>query len=220
MNSMIELMYERHSVRQYKSEPVKTEIVQALKNAVDECNNVSGLNIQLVTDEPKAFDGFMAHYGKFSGVKNYIAMIGPKGSDEKVGYYGEKLVLLAQSLGLNTCWVALTFNKKKASVEVGPGQKFFIAIPFGYGENNGTAHKSKSIADLCQVSGDMPEWFKNGIEATMLAPTALNQQKFTFILDEDRVTAKTKPGACTRIDLGIAKYHFEIGSGKEGLFEL
>jgi hypothetical protein len=28
--------------------------------------------------------------------------------DEKVGYWGEQLVLLAQTLGLNTCWVGLS----------------------------------------------------------------------------------------------------------------
>ncbi|MEI3552822.1 MAG: nitroreductase family protein [Acutalibacteraceae bacterium] len=42
------------------------------------CNQESGLHIQLVTNEPKAFDSFMAHYGKFKGVTNYLALIGKK----------------------------------------------------------------------------------------------------------------------------------------------
>jgi hypothetical protein len=50
-------------------------------------------------------DSMMAHYGKFIGVKNYIALVGPKSSvqEERLGYYGEQIVLKAQKLGLNTC---------------------------------------------------------------------------------------------------------------------
>ena len=104
------LMNARHSVRQYEDKPIPAEILAELKQEIEACNRESGLHIQLVTDEPKAFDGFMAHYGEFSGVRNYIAMIGKKGPtlEESCGYYGERLVLLAQQLGLNTCWVAMT----------------------------------------------------------------------------------------------------------------
>ena len=43
-------------------------------------------------------------YTSFSGVKNYIALIGKKSPnlEEACGYYGEKIVLRAQQLGLNT----------------------------------------------------------------------------------------------------------------------
>ena len=54
----------------------------------------------------------------------------------------------------------------------------------------------------------------------MLAPTAVNQQKFLFTLNGDEVTAKATGGVYSRIDLGIVKYHFEVGSGREGLFGL
>ena len=67
-----------------------------MKKKIEECNKESGLHIQLVEDEPKAFAGMMAHYGKFSGVTNYIALVGKKGADleEKCGYYGEKLTVV------------------------------------------------------------------------------------------------------------------------------
>ena len=42
----------------------------------------------------------------------------------------------------------------------------------------------------------------------------MNQQKFHFDLLGDKVRAKEGLGFYTKIDLGIAKYHFEIGSGK------
>ena len=62
-------------------------------------------------------------------------MIGKKGPDldEKCGYYGERLVLKAQQLGLNTCWVAMTYSKVKTAFTVNSGEKLFIVISLGYG---------------------------------------------------------------------------------------
>ncbi len=192
------------------------EIVDALQAEIAACNRESGLHIQLVTDEPKAFDGFMAHYGKFSGVTNYIAMIGKKdGLDEECGYYGERLVLLAQQLGLNTCWVAMTYSKIKTAFVIGEGEKLCVVIALGYGETQGTAHKSKSISEVAKSDGPMPDWFKNGVEAALLAPTAMNQQKFLFTEKDNRVSVKAGLGFYAKVDLGIVKYHFEIGAGKE-----
>lgn len=212
-----EAMKERHSVRQYKSQPLSTEAVSAMQAEIDVCNHESGLHIQLVTDEPKAFDSFMAHYGKFKGVRNYIALIGKKDSelDEKCGYYGERLALKAQQLGLNTCWVAMTYSKVKTAFSIGSGEKLCVVIAIGYGETQGVSHKSKTVQEVAKTDGQMPDWFRSGIEAALLAPTAMNQQKFMFTLDGNRVTAKAGKGFYTKLDLGIVKYHFEIGAGKD-----
>lgn len=215
-----EAIRERHSVRSYEDRAIDKDKIEVLEKEIAECNRLGGLDIQLVTDEPRAFDSFMAHYGKFSGVRNYIAMVGKKGEDERIGYYGERLVLLAQTLGLNTCWVALTFSKRKTGCRIGPGEKLFCVIAIGYGRTEGVEHRSKPMSELCRVQGDMPEWFRNGMEAAMLAPTAVNQQKFLFTLDNDTVTAERTGGMYSLVDLGIVKYHFEIGSGREGLFKL
>lgn len=214
---LLEAMEQRHSVRSYTDRKMEGEVKEKLKQKISECNEESGLHMQLVCNEPKAFDGFMAHYGKFSGVTNYIAMVGPKGKDleEKVGYYGEKLVLYAQQLGLNTCWVALTYQKVKGVFEVKPGEKLSLVIAIGYGDTNGTAHHSKAEGEVSKVNGSIPEWFKKGIEASLLAPTAMNQQKYKFILNGNKVSAVCGNGFYTKIDLGIVKYHFEIGAGKE-----
>lgn len=216
---MMEAMKVRHSVRRYKDKSLDGEIISALEAEIESCNKESGLHIQLVTDEPKAFDSFMAHYGKFSGVTNYIAMIGKKGTDleEKCGYYGERLVLRAQQLGLNTCWVAMTYTKIKTAFSLEKGEKLCIVIALGYGETQGVAHRSKSFDQVARAEGEIPAWFRNGVKAALLAPTAMNQQKFQFILDGDKVRAKPGIGFYAKIDLGIAKYHFELGADKPGL---
>lgn len=214
---IIEAMRERHSVRSYTGAPIETEKAAQLRRLTEEYNKESGLHIQLVTDEPKAFDSAMAKYGRFSGVRDYIALIGKDTDDldELCGYYGEKLVLEAQAMGLNTCWVALTYKKVPDAYEVLPGEKLLLVISVGYGKDQGIPHRSKKIRDVSNVSDDTPDWFRAGVEAALLAPTAVNQQKFRFIYEDGKVTAKPGVGFYTKVDLGIAKYHFELGSGRK-----
>ncbi|MBP3475114.1 MAG: nitroreductase [Lachnospiraceae bacterium] len=213
----LEAMKARHSVRQYQNKPLEADVISTLQKEVESCNWESGLHIQLVTNEPKAFDGFMAHYGKFSGVTSYFALIGKKTADleEKCGYYGERLVLKAQQMGLNTCWVAMTYSKIKSAFVIDKGEKLCIVIALGYGENQGVAHKSKLVDAVTKTEGDIPDWFRKGTEAALLAPTAMNQQKFLLTLKGNQVSAKAGIGFYAKIDIGIVKYHFEIGAGKD-----
>lgn len=217
--TILEAMEARHSVRSYRSAPLDAGAAETLRQAIDTCNKEGGLHIQLVTGDPKAFDTWMAHYGKFSGVQHYIALIGPKGDqlDEKPGYYGQRLVLLAQTLGLNTCWVAMTFGKgaAKSRCSIAPGEKLVCVLALGYGTTQGVPHKSKPMEALCQAPAPMPQWFRQGMEAAMLAPTAMNQQKFQISLEGNRVTARSLGGFYSKVDLGIVKCHFEMGAGKE-----
>ena len=208
----------RHSVRSYTDKKIDGEILEQLKKTVDECNSNSGLNIQLCLNEPEAFSGRMAKYGKFKNVKNYIALVGKNDDklEEKTGYYGEMIVLKAQQLGLNSCWVAMSYSKGKSTAKVKSGEKLLMVIAVGFGETNGVSHKNKPIEKLSSVNGNMPDWFRKGMEAAQLAPTAMNQQKFCFELNANTVTAAAGFGFYTKVDLGIAKYHFEIGAGKNG----
>lgn len=214
---LTEAIKNRHSVRQYEERAVEKEILNALQTEIEACNKEGNLHIQLVSNEPKAFDSFMAHYGKFSGVTNYIALIGKKGDrlDELCGYYGERLVLKAQQLGLNTCWVAMSYKKVNGAFQINKGEKLTVVIALGYGKTQGVQHKSKPAEAVSNLNSNSPEWFKSGVESALLAPTAMNQQKFTLNLDNGKVTAKAGTGFYTKIDLGIVKYHFEIGAGKE-----
>ena len=209
---ILELMKERHSVRQYKNQAIELAKREAINALINDVNAKSKLSIQAFYDEPKCFNSFMAHYGKFENVENYIAIVGNKNEQEKAGYYGETIVLKCQELGLNTCWVGMTHGKSKA--EIKRGQKLLVIISLGYGETQGVPHKSKSIAELGKAD-QSTEWFGRGMEAVSLAPTAVNQQKFLFELKNGNVTAKNLGGFYSNMDLGIAKYHFEAATGHE-----
>jgi nitroreductase len=212
----------RHSVRKYIDKEIPADIVTALQDKIAEYNKVGNLNIQLVLNETRAFTGMLS-YGSFSGVRNYFVMVGKKGADldERVGYYGEQLVLLAQTLGLNTCWVGLSYRKVPEAYNVDKDEKLACMIALGYGETQGVSHKIKTIEQVSNASDLTPAWFKRGVEAALLAPTAVNQQKFSFEyvgMSNNRHQVRAKKGfsmiGYTQMDLGISKYHFEIGAGK------
>lgn len=212
---MKEIMKKRHSVRQYENKKIEDEKRKILCELIEKINLESGLNIQACFDEPEAFNTFMAHYGKFENVENYVALIGKKNNDEKIGYYGQQIVLKAQELELNTCWVAMTYGKGKAKVNKEKGEKIYCVLALGYGKTQGVAHKSKAPEEVSNISENSPTWFKEGVEAALLAPTAMNQQKFKFLLEGEKVVAKPGIGFYTKIDLGIAKCHFELGANQK-----
>ena len=216
-------MLERHSVRSYTDKPITGEIKEKLTAFIEEQNRESGLHMQLITDEPKAFANIFCHYGLFRGVKNYIALVGPEEDEKKLkelcGYYGEKVVLYAQTIGLNTCWVMATYKKVMDVIDIKEGEKLLLVIAIGYGKNQGRQHRTKKPEKVSNVTANSPEWFKNGVSAVLNAPTAVNQQKFMFTLidhpEGNKVRGSAPDGDCTYIDLGIAKYHFELGAGTE-----
>ncbi len=212
-----DIIKNRHSVRTYRPNPIPDENVTTLNNLIEECNDKGDIMMRLVTDEPDSFGkSMLARYGKFSNVCNYIALIGPKdhATKRKIGYYGETVVLKAAELGLNTCWVGMTFRKREVEATVPQGMKIHAVIAIGYGENNGAPHKIKTPQQVAPGYNDAPDWFKHGVECALLAPSALNQQKFKFShLGDNRVKASAGFGSYTTIDLGIAMRHFELGAG-------
>ena len=214
----------RHSVRAYKDLPLSEEIVKLLEDELVKLNNEGQLHIQLICNEPKAFKGTMAKYGKFRNANNYIVMAGKKADDldERIGYYGEHIVLLAQTLGLNTCWVGLSYSKVPGTYVLDEGEKIACYIAIGYGETQGSGHKIKTVEQVSNASDITPSWFKKGVEAALLAPTAVNQQKFSFEyvgMNNNRHQVRANKGfsmiGYTQMDLGIAKYHFELGAGTD-----
>lgn len=223
MMTLLEAIDARHSVRHYISKPLSQDIIDAIQAKIDACNREGNLHIQLVLNERKGFSGMMA-YGSFSGVENYIVMAGHRSEDldERIGYFGEQIVLLAQQLGLGTCWAGLSYRKVKGTYTLAPDEKLACMISLGYPDDAGRKHKRKSVADVSNVSSATPLWFERGVQAALKAPTAVNQQKFYFeyVGEQDGVSLVRARRlfsvvGYTKMDLGIVKLHFEIGAGKE-----
>lgn len=214
---IFEAMECRHAVRRYIDKPIENEKVDCLNALIDECNKEGNLNLKLCVNEREGFSGYMARYGSFSGVKNYIIVQGKQDDtfSERAGYYAQKVVLQAQILGLNSCWAALTYNKSIVKREKQVGNKVIAVIALGYGEYDGIKHTSKSVFEVSDAQNP-PEWYEKGLKYALLAPTALNQQKFKFRLyDNNAVECLAQVGFYTKLDSGIVKCQFELGAGKE-----
>ena len=215
MNNIDKTIRERHSVRRYKEDKISKDIVEKINDLIKEINKQSGLNIQFKTNDKDTFADYKLHYGKIYDCANYIALIGDKKEknlEEKVGYYGQRIVLEAHELGLNTCWVGAGYSKSSLNVDVQKGQKLICIIAVGYGVHNGKSRPSKTYEEVSNTK-DAPSWYQKGIEYALLAPTAINQQKFKFqLLDNNTVSVKAGIGPFSKVDLGIVKLHFELGA--------
>lgn len=212
--TILEAMRARHAVRSYKDKKIEESVIKELQAEINRCNQKGNLSIQLIRNDTNVFKGLMANFVGFRGVSNYIALVGESNEnlEEKAGYYGQRIALKAQQLGLNTCWAASTYKNQKCKASIGKNEKLVCVMAIGYGATQGVPHKSKTIAQLCRVENDIPDWFHNGMIAAALAPTAQNKQDFLIVLNGEKVQFEVKESKYSKIDLGIVKYHFETGS--------
>ena len=212
--TILEAMQARHAVRSYKDKKIEESVIKELQEEINRCNQEGNLSIQLICNDTNVFKGLIANCVGFRGVSNYIALVGESNEnlEEKAGYYGQRIALKAQQLGLNTCWAASTYKNKKCKASIGKNEKLVCVMAIGYGATQGVPHKSKTIAQLCRAENDMPDWFRNGMKAAALAPTAQNKQDFLIVLNQEKVQFEVKESKYSKIDLGIIRYHFETGA--------
>ena len=223
---LMEAIQVRTSRRTYLETPISDDKAKQLEEKINEVNKQGRLCLKLILNEPSAFGKLRKTYGMFKGVRNYILLIGKTESDvkEKLGYYGEQLVLLATVLGLGTCWVGGTFDRSIGSAYLEADETFCGVIVLGNVEeekswkerliSKATHRKTKTIEEMMKSEGEVPEWFQNGMKAVQKAPSAVNAQPVVFTHQQGIVSAYSEGKlGHEKIDLGIAKLHFEIGAG-------
>lgn len=211
-----EEMRNRHTVRKYIERPLPESVVALLAERVRQHNDAHATNIRLVTEDSSCF-GPLTRLVLAKGVRNYLVMAGddtPE-ANEQLGWCGADLMLYAQELGLNSWWVSGTFSRRGAARAAGVSGKVVGVIAVGYGATQGTPHRSKAASEVSSYEGEAPAWFVEGVKATLLAPTAMNKQAFHIKGRGDEVSLNYDKGACSDIDHGLVRYHFEIGAGRE-----
>jgi len=226
----------RISRRSYINKPLIREQVELIQNVIDSVNEKYNLSIQLITGNGEAFSKFSKSYGMFSGVQNYIALIGKSNDEnlmEKIGLAGEEIVLNATCLGLGTCWVGGTYDKESCKCELNEYESISCLITVGETLDKQTLKEktmrklihlsTKKIEELITSDVKLPEWIEECMVAVQKAPSAINKQPVKFEYKNGILTAFVdNPNNYQGMDLGIAKYHFncvayigefEIGNG-------
>lgn len=222
---------ERYSRRAFLPKPL--EHAKKLRERMEIYNQKSGLHIRLVENDQDVMKGISAGYGLFSGVRHFFAMAGKQDEphlNEKVGYWGERLVLDAELLGLGTCWVGGTFHKEICEEKIGltPEEKLVCIILVGSVPKQKTIKESmvrlavrhaRKPLDELYTAEELDESFLDGMRAVRKAPSAFNRQPVHFLYRNHTVFPQVPdPGSFQGIDLGIAMLHFEIGSHADSRF--
>lgn len=186
----------RHTIRAYSGKAIEGERLKKLQEMIRHANEEGGLHFQLINGQENALSPFRIRYGKWTGVTNYIAIVGPDtpNLEQKCGYYGEQIVLWAETAGLKTGWVETTCEQVPDSFSVEEGERFVMSLCIGESDKAGGPHKLKAVSQLSDVAGAMPEWFEKGMELAQLAPTAGNQQLFCIHYDGEKLFMTTEKG--------------------------
>ena len=228
-----EAIEKRISCRAYRDEPLPEDTVRLLEEKARALSEDSGIRICICADPEKPAVKLSA--AMFSGrVYCCAALIG--GSDplsaERIGYYGQALVLYATQLGLGTCWVAGTFDRKSVDVSLAPGEKLWDVIPIGYAAEKtpkkqimiraAIRRKGRELEEFVESDlpfAELPDWVQRGAEAIRLGPSAVNQQPVNVLWENGCAKAKLRKRGhgLEYNDLGIAKKQFELGAASCGV---
>ena len=233
---ILEAIQTRISCRAFLSTPIEQEKIDTLAEEIELINKESGLHFQLYGPRE---DGTALDLSKKMFAGNpplYAALVGPEGPipEEKLGYYGEGLVLVATQLGLGTCWVASTFDRETTRVELPDGEVLHDVVPIGYAPEKmplkqrtirtTLRSRSKKLESLWRGTTPLaqaPGWIQACIEAVGQAPSAINEQPAVFVRDADnqpiRAELVQKKTGREYTDLGIAKLHFELVAALHGI---
>ena len=217
MMKMEDALRNRHTVRKYTDKKLQDSFIDVINERIELINQTHHLDMKLIVKDSRVLPIFMRLF--FSkGVRNYIILAGnqAKDLDERIGFAGSEIMLFLQTLGLNSWWVSGTYRHHHVKSKV-KNKEVRGIIVLGYGISNGVPHKSnKTPLEVSQyLSGDAPEWFSNGVEAALFAPTGLNKQRFKITGNQNNVKIEYEGGMFPGIDKGIIKHHFEIGAGKD-----
>ncbi len=247
-----DVVKKRSSVRRYDPLPIDEATLDKLENFADNLRGPFHPNVRFEfihnANTPHKDRQKIGTYGFIHGAKHFIAGIVQHGTHdmEQLGYAFEHIILFATYLGLGTCWLGGTFNRKHLgrAVAVNKDEVLPAISPLGYKASKESMlskamkwsvkskHRKPWEALFFHQDTDKPlseneaEHFALPLEMVRLAPSATNNQPWRIIKDgedwhfyrcESKFVVKSTPFNMQRIDLGIAMCHFELGAKEKKL---
>ena len=245
-----EAVKKRYSVRNYLNQEVEAEKIKDIKEFIDTLENPFGnqVNFHFFDREDSGENLKLGTYGVIKGAKNYIGSsvkLEPMGL-EALGYEFETVVLYLAHLGLGTCWLGGTFNRKgfAKAMKLNEGELLPIITPYGYAANKKHI-KEVAMRKLIKADHRM-QWnnmffqqdfdtpltkeeageFAFPLEMVRLGPSASNKQPWRILFldgvwhfyeNKEPGYSNVFPYDIQRVDLGIAAAHFDFSVKEKGI---
>jgi hypothetical protein len=235
-SAWFEAIPRRVSHRTFNDRPIASAVLERIGAVCDRLSNSASrrVRVELVPGVPDGvFKGLIGAYGGVSGATAFVAFLGSDDALLDIGYVGEAIVLEATAAGLDTCWVAGSFDSQRTSrlFDLAEGEAVRAVSPLGHGARRRgvidfmaqKAVRSRTRLPLETIAPGVdrwPDWARQAAEAARLAPSGVNGQPWRLRLEDGMlvVASKTKsPYWTTPFDCGIAMLHAELGAMRSGL---
>jgi len=194
--NLYEAIYARHSVHNYRMEPVEDKILKGIPEFIESLNLLFPeikTTVSVIENIPKR--------AKIKGIANvtapyYLAVYSEKKekSDMNAGFIMQQISLFFTSKGIGSCFQGMARVKDKKMEDL--GLEFVIMMAFGLPRSSsiryGNEAKRLSIDELCVFKEHPKSWIREMIEAARLAPSSFNSQPWRFVVYENRIHVFSK----------------------------
>lgn len=248
--SIEESVKKRYSVRNYKEQEVELDKRKAIESFVNSLDNPFGkkVNFHYLDNREMKDEEKLGTYGVIKGAMQYIGTtikLEPMAL-EALGYELEAVILYLAHLGLGTCWLGGTFNRKgfAKAMNIEEDEIFPIITPYGYAA---TKKHMKEIVMRKMIKADQrKEWnqlfyindfqtpltkekagdLEVPLEMVRLGPSASNKQPWRILIKDNACHfyeykqpgySDSFPYDIQRVDMGIAAAHFDFSVKEKGL---
>lgn len=225
----------RKSCRSFDGNPLSKEVKEELKAYIADLKTPFGsiMKVYLLESGTEGAQK-LGTYGVVRGAKTFLGVTAVDGPDAMadIGYTFEKVILKATEMGLGTCWMAGTFNRKqfKKAMPIKKNEIFPIITPIGgpefkmtrmdkiFRKTAGSDNRKPYEELFFDGSFDKPltESFEE-LEMVRIAPSAVNRQPWRVVKAGDEYhfykAGKVLADKSLDLDVGIAACHLDMALG-------
>lgn len=230
------LILDGKSVREFKEKDIESKCFNEIESYIKKSKKLlPELNIELkIFDNEETYEklkNVAGYNGHMIKAPSYAVILSDvkQGYIENSGYIGEKLILKARDLDIDSCWV--TFNDSdiiKEKLDISSNKEVTAIIALGYGIDKNIKNKSGSerlgvekivYMDKWGINTSIDELEERGLldafSYARMAPSTLNRQPWRFIIDGGKIILAVKKDDFTSnyeigIDAGIAMLYFGL----------
>jgi hypothetical protein len=230
----LDAMQSRISSRRYNGEAIDAALLDRLDRTCQRLSDTEAPARAVLVRQapPEVFTGLVGSYGRVEDSPSLVAFVGAGDAAHDIGYVGEAVILEATLLGLDTCWIAASFDPERAGrlAELGEGERVHAITALGHAtDKTGVseklmraslrARKRLPMDTIAPGHGDWPAWAREAAAALRLAPSGANKQPWRLHMDGDALVITEAPKVywTAPIDFGIAMLHAELGAEHAGV---